>query len=205
VQFRAVAFVLAETIFRETRAEVAHNRVARDLRDHARGRDAEAVAIAIDDGRLRQREGKDRQAIDEDVLRLVRERGNRGAHRLVGRAQDIDGVDLHGIDHADRPEDGAIRGEVVVDLFAFLRQELLGIVQPPMAEFFRENDCGCDYRTGERAATGFIDARDRGDTEGAEFAFMPKATATVHRANQRLNELANVLLAIVNSSQSLIH
>jgi hypothetical protein len=52
MQFRAVAFVLAKAILRETRAEVAHNRVPRDLRDDARGRDAEAVAIAVDDGRL---------------------------------------------------------------------------------------------------------------------------------------------------------
>ena len=53
VQFRAVAFVLAEAILRETRAEVAHNRVARHFRDHTRGRDGEAVAIAVDDGGLR--------------------------------------------------------------------------------------------------------------------------------------------------------
>ena len=53
VQFRAVTFVLAETIFRETRAEVPHNRVAGDFRDDARGGDGEAVAIAIDNRGLR--------------------------------------------------------------------------------------------------------------------------------------------------------
>ena len=53
VKFCPVALVLAEAIFREPSAEVAHNRVARNLRDHARGRDGEAVAIAVDDRRLR--------------------------------------------------------------------------------------------------------------------------------------------------------
>ena len=53
VEFGAVTFVLAEAIFRETRAEVAHNRIARHLRNDARGRDREAVAIAVDDRRLR--------------------------------------------------------------------------------------------------------------------------------------------------------
>ena len=59
VQLRAVAFVLAEAISRKTRAEVAHNRVARDFRDHRGGCDAEAVAIAIDDGGLGQRKRED--------------------------------------------------------------------------------------------------------------------------------------------------
>ena len=94
MEFGAVTFVLAETIFRETRAEVAHNRIARYLRDHARRRDAQAVAIAVDDGRLRQREREYRQAIDQDVLGLNGEAGNGCAHRLVGRAQDVDRIDL---------------------------------------------------------------------------------------------------------------
>ena len=53
VQFRAVAFVLAKAIFRETRAEVAHNRVTGDFRDDARGGDGETVTIAIDNRGLR--------------------------------------------------------------------------------------------------------------------------------------------------------
>lgn len=181
VQLGAVALVLAEAIFREARAEVAHNRVARDLRDHAGGRDAEAVAIAVDDRRLRQRKRKNGQAIDEDVLRLQGERGQRGPHRLMSRAQDIDHVDFHGIDHADAPKNGVIGDEVVVNLLAFLREELFGIIQPPVPEFFRKNDGGSYDRPRESASPGFVDAGDRRDTEGAEFAFMPEAAAAIHR------------------------
>jgi len=128
VQLRAVAFVLAKAIFRESRAEVAHNRIAGDLRDDARGRDAEAVAIAVDDRRLRQGKGKNRQAIDQDMLRLIGKGRERGAHRLVGRPQDIDRVDFHRIDDADCPQNGIVRDEVVINFFALLRQKLLGIV-----------------------------------------------------------------------------
>ena len=53
VEFGPVAFVLAKAIFRETRAEVPHNRIPTDLRDDARGRDTQAVTIAVDDGGLR--------------------------------------------------------------------------------------------------------------------------------------------------------
>ena len=137
VQLGAVALVLAEAILRETRAEVPHNRVARDLRDDARGRDAEAVAIAVDDRGLGQGEGKHGQAIDERMLGRPGQSFQRGAHRFVGGAEDIDRIDLDRVDYADSPENGAVRREIPVNLFALLWQELLGIVQPAVFEFFR--------------------------------------------------------------------
>ena len=69
MQLGAVAFVLAETIFREARAEFPHQGIARYFRDHACCRDAQAQAVAIDDRRLRQRKRENRQTVDEDVLR----------------------------------------------------------------------------------------------------------------------------------------
>lgn len=68
VQFRAVAFVLAEAIFGKTRAEVAHNRVARDFgNDTGRG-NAEAEAIAIDNCGLRKRKRENGKAVDEHMV-----------------------------------------------------------------------------------------------------------------------------------------
>jgi len=69
MQLGAVAFVLAETIFREARAEFPHQGIARHFRDHTGRRDAQAQAVAIDDRRLRQRKRENRQTVDEDVLR----------------------------------------------------------------------------------------------------------------------------------------
>jgi hypothetical protein len=173
--------VLAEAILWKTRAEVAHNRIARHFRDHGRGRDAEAVAIAIDDGGLRQRKGKNREAVDENVLRLKGEGGDGRAHRLMGRAQDVDRVDLDRINDAYRPRDSAVRHEILVNLFAFLWQQLFRIVQLTVFELFRENYRGCYNRSGECTTSRFVDAGDTGDTERPEFAFMPETTATVHR------------------------
>jgi hypothetical protein len=180
VEFGAVTFVLAETIFRETGAEVAHNRIARHLRDHARGRDREAVAIAIDDRRLRKREGENREAVDENMLGLHGESVDRCAHRFVSRAQNIDRVDLDGIDDADRPRDRSVPNEIVVNFFALLRQELLRNVQLLVPKFFRKNDGGCYDRTSQRAAPRFIDARDSGNPERTQFAFMPESAAPIH-------------------------
>ena len=181
MEFGAVTFVLAEAIFRETRAEVAHNRIARHLRDHARGRDREAVAIAVDDRRLREWEGEDGQAVNEDVFRLNRESRNCNPHRLMTRAQNVDCIDLDGVHDADRPRDRIVRDQVVINLFALFRQQLLRVVQPPVPEFFRKNNRRCYDRSGERAAACFIDAGDRGNPERAQFAFMAKSTTTIHR------------------------
>ena len=180
MEFGAVTFVLAEAILRETGAEVAHNRIARHFRDHARGCNREAVAIAIDDRRLGQRKGEYRKAVDEDVLRLSGESGNSRAHRLVGSAQNIDRVDLDGINGADRPRDRIVCDQVVVNLFAFLRQQLLRIVQLFVPEFFRKNN-RCRYDgAGQCAAPRFVDAGDRGNSECAQFAFMPESAAAIH-------------------------
>ncbi len=70
MQFRAVAFVLAEAIFGKARAEVAHNRVARNFCDHAGCGNAEAEAIAIDDRRLRERERENGETVDEHMVWL---------------------------------------------------------------------------------------------------------------------------------------
>ena len=68
VQFRAVAFVLAEAIFGKTGAEVAHNRIARHLGNDTRGGDAETETIAIDNRGLRKRKRDNGKAVDEHVI-----------------------------------------------------------------------------------------------------------------------------------------
>ena len=180
VKFRPVALVLAEAIFREPRAEVAHNRVAPNFRDHARGGDGEAVAIAVDDRGLWEWKGKYRQPVDEDVLRLKGQAGDCDSHRFVGRAQNIDRVDLDRVDDADRPGDRIVRNQIVVNFFALLRQKLLRVVQLSVPEFLRENNRRRYDWSGQRATPRFVDARDRGDAESAEFSFMPESAATVH-------------------------
>ena len=68
VQFRAVAFVLAEAIFGEARAEVAHNRVARDLGNHTGCGNAKAEAIAIDNCGLRKGKRENGETVDEHMV-----------------------------------------------------------------------------------------------------------------------------------------
>ena len=182
VKLSAVAFVLAEAILGKTGAEVAHNRVARDLRDHARGRDGKAVAIAVDNRGLRQGEGEHWEPVDEDVVGLQGEAGESEAHRLMGSAQDVDRVDLDRIHDADRPANRLVGEELFVNLLPLFREELFGIVQLPVPEFLRKNDRRRYDRSREGPASRLIDPGDAGNAERPKFAFMPKTAATVHAA-----------------------
>src|SRR5256884_8388296 len=128
VQFGAVALVLVETIFGKLRAEVTHDSVARHFGDHARGRDGQTVAIAVNNCGLRKWKWKNRTTIDQNVIGRKRERAQRDSHRFVRRAQNINPIDLEMIDNANAPRDLAVRNDLVVDFFAQFRRELFRIV-----------------------------------------------------------------------------
>ena len=146
MQLGAVTFVLTETIFGKVRAKVTHHSIARDLGDHARSRNRQAVAIAINDRRLRKWKRENRQTIDQDVIGCRRQCFEGGPHGLVRCSQDIDRIDLDRIDYADGPRHFGVGGKLIVNFLSQLGRELFRIVQLPVAEFFRKDDRGCDHR-----------------------------------------------------------
>jgi hypothetical protein len=76
------------------------------------------------------------------VVGSLDQRFDRQAHGAVACAQNVDPIDLDGINNTDSPSDFGIRDQGAINLFAQFRRELFGIVQAPMTEFFRENHCG---------------------------------------------------------------
>ncbi len=124
MQFSPITFVLAKTVFRKMRTEVPHNRVAGHLRNHTRCGDTQAVAITIDDRGLRERKWKHWQSVDKDVLRFRGKSCDREPHRFMRRAQNVDLVDLDGINNADRPAHCRVLNEVAINFLAPLGQEL---------------------------------------------------------------------------------
>lgn len=97
--------MLVEAIFRKLRAEVTHHPIACDLSDDARGRDGQAVTVAIDDRGLRKWKRKNGKAVDQDVLWRQRQRGERDSHGFMGRPQNIDPINFEMIDNSDAPRD----------------------------------------------------------------------------------------------------
>ena len=68
MEFCSVTFMLAEAILGKLRAKVTHHSVAGDLGDHARRRNAQADAIAINDCGLRKRKRDHRQTVNQHVI-----------------------------------------------------------------------------------------------------------------------------------------
>jgi hypothetical protein len=180
VEFGAVTFVLAEAILRKARAEVTHDSVARHLRDHARGRDRFANAIAVDDRSLGEGKRKHRQPVDEHMMWRGQQRGDRDFHRFVRRAQNINPVDFGVIDNSGRPPHIGIRCKIDIDLFAQSRGELFGIIQFPVPEFLGKNYGRSHDRPGQRAPPRFINAGDAYHACRPKFLFVTKPAAPGH-------------------------
>jgi hypothetical protein len=128
MQFGSVTFVLAETILRELSAKVTHHAIPRYLGDHAGGSDAQADAITIDDCGLRKWKRNYGQSVDQNVLGRFDQGFDRQTHGAVARAQNIDPIDLDGINNTDSPSDFEITNEFAIDFLAQFRRELFGIV-----------------------------------------------------------------------------
>ena len=96
------------------------------------------------------------------------------------RAQNVNAVDLCGIDGADRPPDFAIADQVTIDFLAQFRCKLFGVVQATMTEFFRKKHGGGDNWTCQSAATRFVNPGNARGADGAEFFFVTKSAAPIH-------------------------
>ena len=120
--------MLVEAILGKLGAKVTHHPIARYLRDDAGRGDAQTVAIAIHDRRLRKGKWKNRQTVDEDVIGRINKRSNGSAHCFMRRAQDVDPVDFEVIDYADCPEHLGVARKIDINFFSQLRRELLGII-----------------------------------------------------------------------------
>jgi len=101
-------------------------------------------------------------------------------------AKDVDRINFNRIDNPYRPGDRLVRDEFAVNFIAALGKKLLGIVEPAMPKFLGQDYGRGDHWAGQRAAPRFVDAGDCRDAEGAQSAFMPEATTTVHLAIQTI-------------------
>jgi hypothetical protein len=198
MQLGSITLVLVEAILRELGAKVTHHPVARHLGDHAGGGDAQTDAIAIDNRSLPKRKRNDRQPIDQDVIRWIHQGRDRQAHRSMARAQNVDAINLDGIDHADRPLDFGIAHKIRINFFAQFRSKLLGIIQPTMTKFFRKHHrCG-DNGTCQCTTARFVNPRDACDAGGAQFFFVTKSASPAHTKTElslisARRELVNVI------------
>jgi hypothetical protein len=98
----------------------------------------------------------------------------------MARPQNIDAIDLDGIDSADRPPDFGIGYEIRINFLAQFRCKLLRIVQATMTKFFRKNYSSGDNWTRQGTTPSFVNAGDLDDAGGAQFFFVTKSASPIH-------------------------
>jgi hypothetical protein len=180
MQLGSVTLVLAEAILRKLGTKVTHHPVARYLGDYAGGGDAQTHAIAVDDGSLRKWKRNDGQSIDQNVIGWVDQFRDGQAHRSMARAQNVDAIDLGGIDSTDRPSNFGIGHQIRINFLAQFRRKLFGIVQATMTKFFRKNYSRGDNWTRQGTTPGFINPGNARNASSAQFFLMTKPASPVH-------------------------
>src|SRR5579862_47621 len=101
----AVALVLREAVAGVLAVEIHHHAVARDLGDDRCGGDAEALAIATDDFRLRQFEAWNQATVNQYVAGSEPQGFERAAARGHRRPKDVETIDLVHFGDADADRD----------------------------------------------------------------------------------------------------
>ena len=168
VPARRIAFVPGKSVRGILPVELLHHPVACHLGDHAGRSDAQADAVALDDGGVRHRERVHRQTVDQRVVWPQVQRQERPAHGLVRRAEDVQAVHLAGVQRGAGPDDVQRGRQFPVNLLTPYRCQPFGIVQVPVLEPIRQDD-GCrDDGTCQRTPTRLVDAGD--DPRRAGFA-----------------------------------
>src|SRR5215212_10452627 len=93
-----VALVLSESIAWMTSIELLHQAIARGFGENGRRCDREALAIALDNRLLCDRQILDAPRVGQDVLRPMLQPFNRSPHSQNARPIDIECVDFFHLD-----------------------------------------------------------------------------------------------------------
>ena len=168
-----IALVVLEAVARAIQRQRAHQAVARHLGDDRGRRDRHHHAVAADH-RVAVAGGVDPvAAIDEHVLRHLRQRTHRARQRPQRGAQDIVAIDPRRRGKGDR--EGRGRADLLEQFLAALGGQPLGIVEALRNALGIEHHGGGHHRPGQRPAPGLVAAGDRPDAALHQRALAAKA------------------------------
>ncbi len=156
MKLRPIAFMLCEMITGIAGIHLNHQAVACDFRNDAGGGNGIAQRIASHQRRLLNGKRVDGAAVDEDMPRLDRQRRHGAAHGFVRRTENVEPVNLFGIDDGDRPVKAPAGRQLLVKLLPYGMAKLLGVGQDRMGKPNRQDRGGGDDGPGEGSPPGFV-------------------------------------------------
>ena len=174
---RAIAFMRGKSVLGIARVHFQHQAVPRHLGEDTGGCDAEAQGIPAHEGGLWDGKRADLQPIDQHVVRRFGELRHGAPHGLMGRPQNIQPVNLLGLDHRASPVDLHTHGELFKKRLTLLWRQLFGIIEHLVPEIIRQHHRRRHDRPRQRTAPRFIDPRDPTQTTRAQSALMSEAAS----------------------------
>ena len=148
---------------------VVHEPVASDFGNDAGSGNRIAPRISANQGRLRELNGCDPQAVHEDMLWRRRELSERSIHGVLSCAKDVDGIDGSNINDAEHATNFSVRHQDAEKALAFCRFQLFGVVQSSQFSrqtiadpHWRERDGSGHNWPSQGSTTGLIHPGDSG-------------------------------------------
>jgi hypothetical protein len=164
---RRVAHVAREPVARVAHVQLAHDRVAVDLRDDRSGGDRAHEGVALRVGALRNREVGNLTPVDEHEAGDDGEPFDGATERGEPRLVDVHPVDLRRLD--DRHGDGnGTAADLGGEPLAHPRRQHLRVGDAVDARARRQHDGGGDDGARERAHPHLVHARDVADADPPE-------------------------------------
>lgn len=166
----SVSFVFRESILRKVFVELHHEPVPGDFRNDAGGSNRETDGVAADKCCVWHRQASDWESVHQGMIHVA-EVFERFAHGEVGGIQNVEAIDVRGLDSRDRPAAHLAGCELFEKNLPAAGSQFLGIIKSIGGHSIIEPEGSGNNRSCQRTSPGFVDA---GHAESSELIFPVK-------------------------------
>jgi hypothetical protein len=176
--------MLRKAEFGKLPVQPAHDPVACDLGDDARGGDGKRQPVSFHDRVMRKREIPHRQAVDQAVVRRRSQRFHRASHREMRGSQDVEPVDFTAVRRGYRPVDALVLSQACIKLLPFSGTDFFRVIEARAGETGRQYHRRRSHGASQRPPARFIHSRDPLQAAGEEGGFEGQVWHGQNRLNR---------------------
>lgn len=183
----SIPFIFVKIVIWKLLVEFFHDSISSDLGEDACSCDGEREGVAVHNGSLGFPKEWHKISVDESPVGRWVELIARSHHGFPCGFEDVDPINLVGIDQGDAPIHVAVGGKFEVNFLSRFFGELLGVVEGPMSKLTRQDDRHGYHRSCQGSSTDFIDSADAAGSLTPGFTL--EAKEVLH--NVKLEEKSN--------------